>query len=406
MQFENNNINEQLLMDLILKYFKKFASRNSSCFGDITKYLSYIKTEENQKKILNTIEDYLQNKDDTKEKEKDDEESKKKLCSTLRSITCYSQIELYFGLWMNDEETKLIERIQELYNKWHTNVSQIQKQEKTDETEADDLIIIAIHILLYLSYKHRENVSKSRDFIMDAIFLCELGIIKSKFNFRIKLYLLRLYCHPYIGCIIGAYKQFDGMKIRGVQYDSLSHILYHDASRYGFVTNHTKNCPTLHSEMTNHRREFSQANLRRTPQCFKYNNYHKAIEFAEFSFVMSQSEMFIISQADNVFSKLLNFYENIKTFPSIIDYIEAFIFPNHPYLKQKYLDPLIEEEKKQKDNDTEYEWNMDKWIDLNDYTTIPNYINDIKTNYFHKLIKKAPVSTLSNIINIEQERKS
>ena len=29
-------------MELILRYFKKFASRNSSCFGDIRKYLNYI----------------------------------------------------------------------------------------------------------------------------------------------------------------------------------------------------------------------------------------------------------------------------------------------------------------------------------------------------------------------------
>eukprot|EP01084_Bolivina_argentea_P208522 355485_1 len=335
---------------LILKYVHTFASRYSCCFEDIKKYLRYEADE--AVSLLGAIQQMNPDPD-------------------LKSQICCYQIELYLGLWMEEDEKELIKRVRDLYHKW---------RQSELETEADPLLLIAVHILLYLAHKDK---NKTLHFVLNAIFLLELGIVRWPSSFELKLYLLRLYCHPCVGNILGAFKQFESMKIRGVQYDSLCHILFHDASRYGFISK----TQFFDHAMEEHRREFNIANLARSPECFEFNNYDKAIEFAEFNYVMQQSEMYLICQAESIVSRVLNYYyqkHNDKY--NIIDYFEAFVLPRHAYLKQ-----LL-------GHDEEYKAQEDEWIDLNDYTSIPIYINQSKPIYhdhYHPLLVCPAVSTLS-----------
>ena len=399
-------MNEDKLSALILKYVQHFAARNSSCFDDVRKYLNRIEDEGNQQKLLQLVREEmtLQNQED----QSGSNLTQKRLCSVLQREICYHQMELFFGLWMDDEEGMLRKRVQSLYKEWHLNVDKIVKQEDTDETAADGLILVAVHILLHLAASQRE---RTREYLMDAILLCEMGIEKSAYNFRIRLTAMRLYCHPMIGNVYGALHHFNKLKITGVQMDSLSHLLYHDAARYGFTTKATTGViPFLHSQMETHRREFAQANLARTELCFEHSNYHKAIEFAEFSYTMTKSEMYLISQADHLVSKLVNYHGQQKQFPKMSDYVEAFIVPHHPYLKTTYFDQFQEDtkkgvdalhESKEKENDekgTEYEWEEKTWIDLNDYTTIPVYVRERKQNELHEFIIRPPVSSISHCV--------
>ena len=408
-QFENGTLNEATLSALISKYVQHFAARNSSCFDDVRKYLNRIEDEDAQRKLLQLIRRELDSQNEADDSNANMTQSR--LCKVLQREICYHQIELYFGLWMNEEEEALVKRVQSLHREWHLNADKIEKQEDTDETVADGFILLAVHILLHLAASH--GGEKSRDYMMDAIFLCEMGVEKSEYNFRIRLYLLRLYCHPNIGNIYGALRQFEKLKISGVQFDSLSHVLYHDAARYGFTTKSTQSVvPFLHSALENHRREFSQANLRRTEECFEHNNYHKAIEFAEFSYTMTKSEMYLISQADQLVPKLVNYHLQQKQFPKMSDYLEAFVVPAHPHLKTKYFDPFqsktgtdsnSKEETKEKDNKegaTKYEWNESTWIDLNDYTTIPIYVREQKQRDYHKQFVRPVVSSLSDQVSV------
>merc|ERR1712113_630652 len=157
------------------------------------------------------------------------------------------------------------------------------------------------------------------------------------------MYLLRLYAHPLIGCVDGAFKQFESMKIRGVQNESLAHIIHHDAMRYGFM----EKCVCLHEEMLDHRRESGMAAMLRTAQCFEHANYDKAIEFAQFHFVSQNSEFFKLSQADYCFAKLIKFVEKKQSFLDIVDCIELHLLPMHKYLQHQ--------------NEEEYEWNNAQW---------------------------------------------
>lgn len=104
--------------------------------------------------------------------------------------------------------------------------------EKTEMQYGDEFVILASHILLDLYTEHQESA-----FLIQAIALLEIALVKSIHNFQIKLILVRMYTmigNLYIYMAIrdmkltvsvGVYKRsfeiYRTMEIKQIQFDTM-----------------------------------------------------------------------------------------------------------------------------------------------------------------------------------------
>lgn len=169
----------------------------------------------------------------------------------------------------------------------------------------------------------------------------------------------------------------------------------------------------LNNIMVDHRRESNQSNIIRSLQTFEYSNYSKIFEFVEYQYCMKYSHIFRLANVESAFVQLhkqtsLKFDKNNRksklnkfSYSDIMNIFENQILTNYPIFN--YPKTKIRETLEMKVNDgqmyeivEDYDWKISKWVNLNDYKTLPIYISSkiqskLYKNVFQSLFNSSKI---------------
>jgi tetratricopeptide (TPR) repeat protein len=162
------------LPKLIINYLNQFG-KSLACFEDISSYLSKIL----QKDIPHFTEElitFLKNIDNVVDK-----------VGQTRTNINIKKIQRYFNTELDIVSTRT--EVQSLLVHYYESCHLGTELDERERQYGDEYLIIASLYILDLYYRNRANYR----YLFDAVSILELGLEKSKFNYSIKLFLVRLY---------------------------------------------------------------------------------------------------------------------------------------------------------------------------------------------------------------------
>ncbi|KAI8921305.1 N-acetyltransferase B complex non catalytic subunit-domain-containing protein [Powellomyces hirtus] len=267
---------------LITAYLAQFGS-TLSCFDDLRPYLQF------------TSASYVQSLFEGASRAAEEDLS----TSSVRNLVNVEKIRRW-------SEKKLSSNQAKARSEYYMTTYQrtMPLGEKFDERElqpGDDYILLGAHSLLDLYGEDRGQ----RQLLGDAALILEYGSARSKFNYQIKLLLIRVYFE------LGAHKRLlevaTTMDIKQIQHDTLSYLFTDDLEYLG--------CPESAMRAVVKSLTIYGSNGRETPemivQAFKYGTYSKIPEFIRFRDRLKKSLQYAVSQ------RQLYRVEILRRFPAL-----------------------------------------------------------------------------------------
>lgn len=187
--------------------------------------------------------------------------------------------------------TALKERATQLYSLYqHSLQLSSGSLEPTERGVGDPLLVLVCHTL----YEVFER-TQQRGHLVDAICVLERALAHdSKHNFQFKLLLVRLYCHPTIGCISRAFQVFKSLDVKQIQLDTLSHLIVSDCVRYAQwqpAIDLTKRALNFHHMQRDEEPE-------QTSRAYIEETYTQVLEFQELQRRLDNSHMKAVCEAE------------------------------------------------------------------------------------------------------------
>jgi N-terminal acetyltransferase B complex non-catalytic subunit len=183
-----------------------------------------------------------------------------------------------------------------------------------------------------------------KSLLLSAIGVLEYGLSKSKFNYNIKLLLIRLYIE--IGVSKRAFELSESLDIKQMQFDALGYLCVDDMHLFG---NYQKCLEFIEAS-----RYIYERNEIETPdmlaKAFEFKTFSKIPEFFEFKDKLANSIQNYSSFYQMISTKLFT----LNTYDSIVDYLSSF----------------------QKD---QFKLDFDRMIDNRDFGIIPTFVSSQET---------------------------
>ncbi|KAI9103067.1 N-acetyltransferase B complex non catalytic subunit-domain-containing protein [Phlyctochytrium arcticum] len=241
-------------VDLILSYIARFGS-TISCFDDVRVYieaLSDAARSELAKKLTGESEN---------------------LTTSAGVRQAVTKAKAHFLCIKLETATD----VHELSNKYLAKYKEtIPLGAKLDERElqpGDEYLILAAQALIYL---HQETKAAVSPHLLQAGTILEYGLQRSKFNYQMKLLLVRIYAQ--LGAVMPLLDHASTLDIKQIQHDTVSYFITHDIEMLGApekVVGPIMRAMTIYS-----------SNERETPemivQAFKFCTFSKIEEFIRF----------------------------------------------------------------------------------------------------------------------------
>ncbi|CAJ0748382.1 19699_t:CDS:10, partial [Entrophospora sp. SA101] len=256
---ENSGELAKVMIDMLVNYFRKFGSK-ACCFEDLQPYLKNI-SKVSATMIIGEFKTTLIDSHDEKESIKN-----------IQINVNICKFERYFGLLLDLSESELITYINKLWKLYQDSLKFGTNLPETEKQHGDDFAILASHALIDLYLKYPEKII----YLLQAIFLLESALEKSKNNFQFKLLLIRLYQN--IGVFQRPLELYRLMDIKHVQLDTLSHYILARCLSFGFY----EEANLLYVDTLS----IYKNNELKTPEmvihAYKFSTFSKIQEFIEF----------------------------------------------------------------------------------------------------------------------------
>src|SRR3990167_4908936 len=160
--------------------------------------------------------------------------------SKITRMIIHEQLRMHAGehkaIISSGNYEKIKEEVLRLYDlyKLSENYKTGESVTESERFYADDLLLLSSHLLYSFFQFLKSNPSPDlpKDYLFSLLFqgilLLHYSLRNSNLNFQLKIVLLRLYC--LVSAIEPAYSLFKSLDIKHIQFDTFSHVLYHDAA--------------------------------------------------------------------------------------------------------------------------------------------------------------------------------
>ncbi|KAL1930984.1 hypothetical protein VTP01DRAFT_10121 [Rhizomucor pusillus] len=247
-------------LEKIVAYFQRFGSK-SCCFEDIQNYIKFLRDDKTKAKDF--VSALVKNVGEPKEKS----EQIKAVYKTVN----IKKIERYLDFQTDLDLKTGLSLVNELWKLYQDALPLGANLEKTENQYGDEFILLASQILLDLYKQHQQP-----NLLIQAICMLENALLKSIYNFHIKLTLVRLYF------IFGVHTRpmqiLATMDIKQIQYDTMIHYF---TDRYISLAGFDNLEDTLAESLM-----IYKSNELETPEmlvkAYQYGTYSKIQEFIEF----------------------------------------------------------------------------------------------------------------------------
>ncbi|KAI8359816.1 N-acetyltransferase B complex non catalytic subunit-domain-containing protein [Blakeslea trispora] len=252
---------EITLIDHVASYFKRFGSKNC-VFEDIHTYISFLQSDrERCKQFVKRLEESV----DISTPDKSSQ-----IKNVYKSANI-QKIQRFLGLHAVDSIEEAMKIVNSLFESYRQALPLGEGLEKTEIQYGDEFVILAAHLLLDLYHQHKQTV-----FLLQAITILESALLKSVYNFQIKLLLVRIYT------MLGVYKRpfeiYRSMEIKQIQFDTMIHYF---TERYASLGCASELETLLYDSLS-----IYKSNEVETPEmlvkAYQYGTFSKIQEFIEF----------------------------------------------------------------------------------------------------------------------------
>ncbi|ORY95533.1 N-acetyltransferase B complex non catalytic subunit-domain-containing protein [Syncephalastrum racemosum] len=257
---KKSTVDQSTLLEHLVSYFARFGSK-SCCCEDIQTYVSFLRSDPEQaKNFTASLQDTI---GDAKEKAD-------KIRAVYKDVNV-RKLERYLGLQSGLSKDASVALAMDLWQKYIDALPLGEGLEKTEYQYGDDYVLLASHVLLdtYLE-------TKETSLLIQATSLLEMALVKSLYNFQIKLILVRLYAM--LGVHARPIQIFHTMDIKQIQFDTMIHYF---TDRY-ISLGSTDALEDLLSESL----MIYKSNQVETPEmivkAYQYGTFSKIQEFIEF----------------------------------------------------------------------------------------------------------------------------
>ncbi|KAJ3156703.1 N-alpha-acetyltransferase 25, NatB auxiliary subunit [Geranomyces michiganensis] len=281
-----NNLQEadpSKLSTLLMDYLEKFGS-NLSCFDDLRPYLSLVSTKSFQGlfKELESVDD-----------------RNLSIASVRRHVTI-EKIRRWSDTTLTSDEANA--RAEHYMKAYRATVPLGANFDERELQPGDDYILLLAHTLLDRFAQNREQ----RTLLGDIAAVLEFGLARSKFNYQIKLLLIRIYVE--LGVHKRMYEIAQTMDIKQIQRDTLSYLFTDDLELLG--------CPetslrALVTSLTIYNFNEREVLFALGLPAFKFGTYSKIPEFIRFRDRLRNSLQYNVSQ------RQLYRVEILRRFPAL-----------------------------------------------------------------------------------------
>ncbi|TPX65727.1 hypothetical protein SpCBS45565_g04984 [Spizellomyces sp. 'palustris'] len=310
------------MAELIANYFEQFGN-SISCFDDLRPYLEGL-TETDATALLNRISATAS-------------PSKPSVADVRRSINV-EKIRSYCMPLPSDE--KMHATVTTYVKAYKDTISLGEQLDERELQPGDDYLLLAVHILVQLYSRDGDR----KNYLSEAVAVLEYGLQRSKFNFQIKLLLIRLYFE--LGVFQRMLDLAASLDVKQIQHDTLSFLFTDDLELLG--------CPELALRSFIKAMTIYASNERETPemivQAFKYGTFSKIPEFIRFRDRVRRSLQHSISKRQLYRVEILRRFpdiENLTSYLQILDedalqYSGLACNPPEPYADTKRVaDPIF-----------------------------------------------------------------
>lgn len=164
-------------MEHIVAYFGRFGSK-SCLFEDVQSYVSFLRSDaEKSRAFIDQLKQTI--------KPASDKPAKVKNVYTSVNVR---KLERFLGLHSVSDTKSVITIINELWKEYEEALPLGDGLEKTEMQYGDDFVILAGQLLVDLYLE-----SKDSSYLIQAASFLEVALLKSIYNFQIKLLLVRVY---------------------------------------------------------------------------------------------------------------------------------------------------------------------------------------------------------------------
>ncbi|ORY96032.1 N-acetyltransferase B complex non catalytic subunit-domain-containing protein [Lobosporangium transversale] len=270
--------NKETVMRLMIEYFDRFGSK-SCCFEDLSIYISSLDNQDSLE-FCKKLRESVVNKPETV-----------KEIAVQINIARFERFVGQQTQLNSSEATALVNKFWKLYE---DSLPFGKDLEETERQYGDDYVIMAAHLLIDL---HRDT--KSYFPLLNATFMLEHALNKSKHNYQIKLVLIRIY--ELLGAYNCATNIYNTMAIKHVQHDTLSHFITDRASNFGLFDLALAQLYSAHDIYHSTEAETPEMIL----QAYKYSTFSKMEEFIEFQSRLENSLQKIIADREIIRLEIL-----------------------------------------------------------------------------------------------------
>jgi len=192
-----------------------------------------------------------------------------------------------------------------------------EKEDFKDESPADDLLLLTTWGAL-----NCWRVSGENDHFKSAKEVLHDALKHSRNNYMFKWALIRLLCHPDHGSTDEADALYSTMKIDSVQWESLGHLIYYDAVRYG----NFKLANRVGSERLSMQKTILESHERFSREAYEKNVLEKVVDFAEFTDKARRSRFYqIILIESKVFMFLRRRHNKLEPVQNLLETIRELL---------------------------------------------------------------------------------
>ncbi|KAI7874177.1 N-acetyltransferase B complex non catalytic subunit-domain-containing protein [Mucor mucedo] len=168
---------EEIVLKNLVCYFGRFGSKNCA-FEDLQSYIVFLRSDASKsKKFIDDLKNTIQPATD-----------KNATVKNVYKNVNIRKLERFLGLHPQSEIKQGLAIVNELWAEYQDALPLGEGLEKTEMQYGDEFVILASHILLDLYTEHKQAA-----FLIQAISLLEIALVKSIHNFQIKLILVRMY---------------------------------------------------------------------------------------------------------------------------------------------------------------------------------------------------------------------
>ena len=236
------------LLDDLIAYYTLYGSR-SCFFPDVQSYLLVLPPSQ-RLLLLERMREVSGEDCRPGEQLRGDEKALQQRMGLLISYhQCSRCLEMHLGL----SEQELVELALLFYRHYLLCSSLFSSPVSTARGMGEPFLLLSCSTI-YDVYR----LTSQPSYLFTAVVLLEHSLSFAPHNFDHVLLLMRLYCHPALGCISRAHELYTMLSIKQVQCESLSHLILHDTLRLSSFAHSSTLLSQLQLFHTQYDREESQ----------------------------------------------------------------------------------------------------------------------------------------------------